>query len=439
MLIYIMKYADKITVSQLRVGMYICKLDRPWLETPFPFQGFYLRTTHEIDEVQRFCSHVFIDCEKGAEPYKESEISKPSPLLVKAKNKSQHVKATDLKKVVFNIGKYEENTRPFKKEINNAKVLFTDLSHSIEQISFNIRVGKKLDIVKTKKLTKSVVNSVIKNPNTMIWLSRLKDKGDYTYNHSLRSSILATVFGRYLGLTENELVTLATGVLLSDIGKTKISRKLLNKTGLLNKSEKIQLRSHVELGVEMLAEDNKVDHSTLVIVETHHERFNGSGYPYALVGAEIPFFGQIAGLVDVFDAITNKKSYGKHLTSAQAMDWLYSQRDKLFSSKLIDDFVQAIGLYPAGTIVELTDESVALVVSHNPDKRLRPEVFLLKDNHKNNIQSTKTIDLSKRAFMSKIDRPMVRKAILPESLNLTGEKIAEAIQQNNKVKKAFFG
>ena len=435
-----MKFTDKLEVQHLQVGMYIAKLDRPWLETPFPFQGFYLRTKHEINEVQRFCKFVFIDGKKGTQPYKESEIGKPSPLLAnEKKQKSRFVSAADLKKIIVDVGKYSENTKPFKKEINNAKELFSDLAHSVEQISFNIRVGKKLDISKTKELTRSVVNSVIKNPNTMIWLSRLKDQGDYTYNHSLRCSVLASVFGRHLGLSEDQLVSLATGTLLADIGKTKIKRQLLNKTGQLTKSEMILLRSHVELGVEMLAAESIVDHTTLVIVETHHERFDGSGYPYGLVGSEIPFFGQISGLVDVFDAITNKKTYGEQMTSAQAMDWLYGQRDKMFSSELIDNFVQAIGLYPAGTIVELTDESIALVVSHNPQKRLRPEVFLLKDSENNNSQSSKTIDLSKRAFLSKVDRPMVRKAILPQSLNLTGEKITEAIRTNSKVKKALFG
>jgi len=439
-----MNFTDKIPVSQLKVGMYICKLDRPWLETPFPFQGFYLRTTHEVNEVKGFCQYVYIDCQKGSQPYKESEISKPSPLLVneaknKSKKKSSYVLASDLRKIDLDIGKYEKNTKPFKKEINNAKSLFSDLSHSVEQISFNIRVGKKIDVAKTKSLTRSVVKSVINNPNTMIWLSRLKDKGDYTYNHSLRSSVLATVFGRYLGLSENDLIKLASGVLLADIGKTKIKRSLLNSTDKLSNSDKILMKSHVELGVEMLAKEKNIDHTILVIAETHHERFNGSGYPYGLVGTEIPFFGQIAGLVDVFDAITSKKSYGKQLTPAQAMDWLYSQKNKLFSSSLIDDFVQAIGLYPPGTIVELTDNSIGLVVSHNPEKRLRPEIFLLKDSKNESIKSHKTIDLSKRAFMSKIDRPMVRKAILPENLNLTGTKISQAIENNSKVRKALFG
>lgn len=441
-----MKNTEKLEVKHLQVGMYIAKLDRPWLDTPFPFQGFYLRTKHEINEVQRFCEHVYIDGKKGTQHYKSStpKIGNPSPLLAKEnkknnKSKSKHLNPSDLKEIVINIGKYESQTTSFKKEINNAKVLFSDLSHSVEQISFNIRVGKKLNIAETKKLTKSVVNSVIKNPNTMIWLSRLKDKGDYTYNHSLRASVLATVFGRYLGLTEKELIDLATGVLLSDIGKTKISRTLLNKSEKLTNSEMIMVKSHVELGVEMLATERNVDHSTLVIVETHHERFNGSGYPYGLVGAEIPLFGQIAGLVDVFDAITNKKSYGQHMTPAQAMDWLYNQKDKLFSSSLVESFVQAIGLYPAGTVVELTDKSIGLVVSHNPEKRLRPVVFLLKNSEKKVLDSSKTIDLSKRAFLSKVDRPMVRKALLPENLGLTGEAIAHKIQSVSKLRKSIFG
>lgn len=440
---------DKISVKHLQVGMYVCQLDRSWLETPFPFQGFYIRTKHEIEEVRRFCDYVYIDGQKGTQAYRDDLPFKPSPLLVEEQKrkaskeeskKSRYVSASDLKLVPINIGKYESFTKPFRKEIDNAKVLFSDLSHSVEQLSFNLRVGKGLDIKETKSLTKSVVKSVIKNPNTMIWLSRLKDKGDYTYNHSLRASVLATVFGRHLGLEEKDLIALATGVLLSDIGKTKISRTLLNKSEELTKEELAIVHSHVELGVEMLAKDSLVDHSTLVIVETHHERFNGSGYPYGLVGAEIPFFGQVAGLVDVFDAITNKKAYGKYMTPAEAMDWLYTQRDKLFSSKLIDDFIQAVGLYPAGTIVELTDNSIGLVVSHNPEKRLRPQVLMLRDHERNEVQTNKTVDLSKRAFMSKVDRPMVRKAILPESLNLSGETIQETLQRNSqKGLKAIFG
>lgn len=438
---------EKILTSQLSIGMYVSKLDRPWIETPFAFQGFYIRTKGEISDIQKFCKYVYITVEAINNFGNQNHaINAPSPLLVDKKqepstnNKStkKYTSESDLKKIDLDIGRYESQTKQFSKELNNAKIIFEDLSHSLQQLSFNIRVGNKINFKETKAQTKKIVGSVIKNPNTMVWLSQLKSKGDYTYNHSLRSSVLAIVFGRYLGLDEEQLTTLANGVLLSDIGKTKIPRALLEATHELSAEEKETVLNHVNLGVEMLAQDENIDHDVLVIVETHHERINGSGYPFGLVGDEIPFLGQIAGLVDVFDAITNKKSYGRHLTSAKAMDWLYSKKDELFSSELIDSFIQAIGLYPAGSIVELTDNSVAVVVSHNNDKRLRPNVILLKDHNQQKVISKKTIDLSKRAFLSKVDRPMVKKAILLDDLNFSKQDLIETIN-NTSGKMSLFG
>jgi HD-GYP domain-containing protein (c-di-GMP phosphodiesterase class II) len=406
-------YKDKIDTKDLQVGMYVSKLDRSWLDTPFPFQGFFIRSKTEIQELQIFCKHVYVDAEQGSQPYKESEISKPSPLLLKKEKILKHnIPANKFRYTHVNIGKYDNKKTEFKREINKAKTLFSDLSYSMQQLSFNLRVGVKLDYKKTKELTKGIVKSVIRNPNSLIWLSRLKEKGEYTYNHSLRSCILATVFGRYLGLSEDDLFSLSTGVLLADIGKTTIKRDLLNSRQKPTTADKLVYQSHVESGVEILAKNRNIEHRILVIAETHHERYNGSGYPYALVGNEIPYFGQIAGIVDVFDALTNKKSYGEHMTTAEAMDWLYHQRGILFSSELVDDFINAIGLYPPGTLVELTDSSRAIVVSHNPEKRLRPKILLLQDYQHNKLARPKKVDLSKRSLWSKKDRPTVVRALL---------------------------
>ena len=403
---------DKLSTKDLRIGMYVCKLDCSWLDTPFPFQGFFIRSKKEIEELQIFCKFVYIDAKQGNCPYKQSEISKPSPLLVNEKQTLKKTSANKFRKAHVNIGKYPKENTSFKKEMKKATSLFSDLNHSIQQLNFNLKVGKKLNLTKTKEITQNIVKSVLRNPNSLFCLSRLKEKGGYTYNHSLRSSILAAVFGRYLGLSEENLLNLTTGVLLADIGKSKIKRQLLNSKDAPTTKEKLILQSHVELGVEILAKDQGIANDVLVIVETHHERYNGSGYPLALVGDELPYLGQIAGIVDVFDAITNKKSYGKHIDTANAMDWLFRQRDKLFASELVDDFIQAIGLYPAGTKVELTDQSTAVVISHNQQKRLRPIVLLVKNNKNQKLRKPKEIDLSKRAFLSNKDRPMVHKALV---------------------------
>ncbi len=417
---------QKISTSDLTIGMYVCQLDRPWLDTPFPFQGFYLRTWHEIKEVQRFCSYVYVDVEKGVSP-RPVEEKKTASANRQQDRTSSIVTRADLKRIAIDTTRYGEPKKSFGRELTEAAPLFSELASVVEEIGFNLRVGKRIDIKKTKQAARVMVESVLRNPNALVWLSRLKNKGEYTYNHSLRSSVLGIVVGRHIGLDEQSLTELATGILLADIGKTKIKRSLLEKTEALSVDEKRLLRSHVELGVEILASMPETEHTTLVIVETHHERYDGSGYPYGLAGSEIPYFGQIAGLVDTFDAMTSKRPYAIQKTPAQVMDWLYQQRGHLFDSELIDHFIQAVGLYPAGTVVELTDGSVGLVLSHNREKRLRPEILLLKDNRKKLLENPKVVDLSRKPLFSKKERPMVNRALLPDQAGLDANRVAEQL------------
>lgn len=424
---------EKVSVKFLKIGMYVCKLDRSWLETPFPFQGFYIRTKNEIRDLQAFCDHVYIDVVKGKSLASTPEISKPSPLLRKEKKRTKYRgKSAPL---IINHEYYAQSLKPIKSEFNSAHNLMLDLTSAIEETSFNLRVGKGLDIKKTKQIASQVVNSVIRNPNTLVWLTQLKEKGQYVYGHSLRSAILSAVFGRHLGIEEGQLEILVSGILLADIGKTKINRKLLEKQGDYTAEERKVFESHVELGVEILASDETIDHNILTIAETHHERFDGSGYPYGLVGDEIPAFGQIAGIVDTFDAMTSKKPYGSVYTPSQAMEWLYKQRNKLFSAKLVDEFIQAIGLYPAGTLVQLSDGSTGLVLSHNKLKRLKPEVLLIKDASDKLLEKPKFIDLSKKPMFSNKERPCITGALKINSVDIDVDEIIINFNNRNVVQK----
>lgn len=424
---------EKVSVKFLKVGMYVCKLDRSWLDTPFPFQGFYIRSKNEIKDLQVFCEHVYIDVVKGKTLNTNPEISKPSPLLRKADNKKRF--RSRVRPLIVNHSYYTPTLKPIKSEFSAAHNLMLDLNSAIEETSFNLRVGKGLDIKKTKQVANQVVNSVIRNPNTLVWLTQLKEQGQYVYGHSLRSGILAAVFGRHLGITEQQLEILVSGVLLADIGKTKINRKLLEKQGEYTAEEKKMFESHVELGVELLASDSSIDHNILTIAETHHERFDGSGYPYGLVGDEIPAFGQIAGIVDTFDAMTSKKPYGSVHTPSQAMEWLYKERNKLFSAKLVDEFIQAIGLYPAGTLVQLSDGSTGLVLSHNKAKRLKPEVLLIRDAADKTLEKPKFIDLSKKPMFSNKERPCITGALKVDSVSIDVNEIISSFNNRNIVKK----
>lgn len=424
---------EKISVKFLKIGMYVCKLDRSWLDTPFPFQGFYIRSNTEINDLKAFCEFVYIDVEKGKSLIDNPEISKPSPLLRKKEVGNKY--KGRIKPFVVKHDYYTQALKPIKKEFGPAHNLMIDLNSAIEETSFNLRVGKGLNIKKTKQIASQVVNSVIRNPNTLVWLTQLQEKGQYVYGHSLRSAILSAVFGRHLGINEEQLEVLVSGVLLADIGKTKLSRQLLNKADAYSDEERKMFESHVELGVELLAADRTLDHNILTIAETHHERFDGSGYPYGLVGDEIPAFGQIAGIVDTFDAMTSKKPYGTVYTSSHAMEWLFKQRNKLFSAKLVDEFIQAIGLYPAGSVVQLSDGSTGLVLSHNKQKRLKPEVLLIKDNQDKELEKPKFIDLSKKAVFSNKERPCITGALKADTLNINVDELMNSFNNRNIVQK----
>lgn len=427
---------EKISVKFLKIGMYVCKLDRSWLDTPFPFQGFYIRTHGEIKDLQAFCKHVYIDAVKGKSLSAETKISQPSPLL-KKKAKTHKYRA-HAQPLVVKHDYYPKEHKPIKSEFSNAHNLMLDMTSAVEETSFNLRVGKGLDIKKTKKIASQVVNSVVRNPNTLVWLSQLKQKGRYIYGHSLKSAILSAVFGRHLGLAEDQLEILVTGVLLADIGKTKICRKLLNKPEAYTDEEMKVVQGHVELGVELLAKDKTIDHNILTICETHHERFDGSGYPYGLVGNEIPAFGQIAGIVDTYDAMTSERPYGKRYTASQAMEWMYKQRNTLFSAKLVDEFIQAIGLYPAGSAVQLSDGSVGLVLSHNKEKRLKPEVLVITDGDGSRLEKPKFVDLSKKSLFSKKERPCVTSAIDANELGFNPDEMIAGLNNRNKFQKLMF-
>ncbi len=427
---------EKVSVKFLKIGMYVCKLDRPWLDTPFPFQGFYIRSHNEIKELQAFCKHVYIDAVKGKTLNTEPKISKPSPLL--QKKERTHKYRAKAQPLVIKHNYYPKELKPIKSEFGTAHNLLLDMTAAIEETSFNLRSGKGLDVKKTKKIASQVVQSVLRNPNTLVWLTQLKQQGRYVYGHSLKSAILSAVFGRHLGLAEDKLEVLVAGVLLADIGKTKICRKLLNKPGSYTDEETETVRRHVELGVELLAKDPSIDHNILTIAETHHERFDGSGYPYGLVGDEIPAFGQIAGIVDTYDAMTSERPYGVRYTASQAMEWLYKQKDKLFSGQLVDEFIQAIGLYPAGSAVQLSDGSVCLVVSHNKEKRLKPEVLVIRNNEGQFLEKPKFIDLSKHALFSKKERPCVTGALDNNELGFNPDKMVASLNNRNKIQKLLF-
>jgi HD-GYP domain-containing protein (c-di-GMP phosphodiesterase class II) len=378
--------AEKFSTQDLQIGMYVAQLDRPWIETPFPLQGFHIRHQDDIEKLRAWCRHVYVDrkLSNGVIAAAPRPQAGPTTRTAKAPVRGTLGRFTPIKYKV---------SQPLKKEVAAAAPYHKEITRAMVHLLKDVREGKGVNLRVARKAASVMVHSVLRNPDAMVWLARVKDKDAYSYSHSIRSSILATVFGRHVGLPRDVLENLATGVLLMDVGKLKVSRGLLTKPGELTPAEQREMRRHVEHGVEMLEGKQGINDQILAIVQYHHERHDGSGYPQKLSGAQIPLLARIAGIVDTYDAITSPRPWARAKSSTEAVSMLYDQRDKAFHGQLVEQFIQSIGVYPTGTLVQLSNRDIGVVISQNPSRRLRPQVMVVMDGERNALPHPRVIDL----------------------------------------------
>jgi HD-GYP domain-containing protein (c-di-GMP phosphodiesterase class II) len=225
----------------------------------------------------------------------------------------------------------------------------------------------------------------------------MRNKDDYLYRHSLAASVWALAFGRHLGLDKDTLKALGLGAMLLDIGKTKLPTALLQKAEKPSPEEWQQIRAHVDHGLEYVRSIPGLDEQVVVMVGTHHERFDGEGYPRKLKADEIPLIGRIAGIVDVYDAMTSERQYAKPKSTYDSVRELKRLAGSWFQTELVELFIQAVGVFPTGTLVELNTGEVGVVVGQNRFRRLRPEVMLILDAQKKLRKDFIIADLQEQA------------------------------------------
>jgi len=401
----------KIHVADLKIGMYVSRLDRPWLETRFLFQGFRVSNEQDIQDLRQYCNYVYVDPDRhlfagkplktGAAPSVRSVAqTAPSPEGAGQGAANDGVVAEEaLRRVLREKNgdqaqpqRYEVTT-PIEDEIQVAREVHGKTLDVVSNILDDIRLGKRVGIKSVKQAVSGMIASILRNPDAFLWLTRLKNKDAYAYAHCVDASSLAVAFGRHLGFSRPELENLAVGTLMFDIGKLQLPDSLLKKPGRLTEKEYALIRRHVEFGVQLVREMKGVNAEILSIVLNHHERHDGSGYPRGVAGRDIPVNGRIAALVDCYDAITSERPYSKAVSTYDAIRMIYDWRDKDFQADMVEQFIQCIGLYPTGTLVELNTGEVGIVLAQNRVRRLRPKLMLVLDKDKVAYEINPTLDL----------------------------------------------
>lgn len=402
-----------ILVDELQVGMYVSKLDRPWIETPFPLQGFYIRDLAEIDQLKRHCRNVTIDLARSrvaVEPVQH--VTQPVARPAEAKPA-----AAKVRRPVY------QNSVSMPQEVNHSRELHSRFAEAVTTVYKGLAQGRQVDVEGARAVTGQVVESVIRNPDAMVWLSRVRSKDSYSYHHAFRCAIWGTVFGRHLGLSKTVLGELALGLTLMDVGKAKLPDGLLNKAGILNPAERTELRRHVQHSLDILGAMPGIPAGVLQMVAEHHERFDGSGYPGQLAGKAISPLGKIAGLVDTYDAMTSERPYARALTSVEAVSRLYELRNTEFQAQLVEEFIQAIGVYPTGTLVHLSNHEVGVVIAQNPERRLRPKLLVLLDGDKKALGRPRYMDMMTTTHDSAGEPLRIMTSLLPGSFGVDPAKV----------------
>lgn len=374
----------RISVQGLTRGMFVSRLDRPWLETPFPMQGLHVQSDEQLRQLKRICVHVWIDTAAGVAPDPRFIVLDGGPSAASSREALE----------IQRLHKQEwEATTTIADELPQAQIAHDALKSSISEVMDDLRSGERLDLDKLQPAVKAMVDSVLRNPTAFTWLKELKRRDDYAYQHALGSAVWAANFGRHLGLAREELEDLALAGLLCDVGKIQLPLELLAQRTPLSEDQAAMIRSHVRHSMDIVENTAGISRRVLEIVATHHERHDGGGYPHGLEGTAIPIFGRILGVVDSYDAMTCIRPYAESRSPHQAVAELYAQRGRQFQAELVEQFIQTCGIYPTGTLVELSTGEVGVVVEVHSLKRLRPRIMLLLDADKTPLPEFREIDL----------------------------------------------
>ena len=286
-----------------------------------------------------------------------------------------------------------EDAKPVEEEIGAATIAFQRTTDMLSQVADDIRAGNNLKLESVEEVINDMVESMVRNPDALMWVARMRERSAGIYDHGLSVAICMVAFGRHLGYPKDSLSQLGMMGLLLDIGKIKLPRELLERNARLSSDEFEQIKEHVELGLEILGQTPNLHPDIIDGVAQHHERMNGTGYPNNMLGEKISVFGRMSAIADTFSAITKHRPYAEAVSPHQALQMLSTWSGSQFHAEMVEQFIQSIGVFPVGSLVELSTGEVAVVVTHGKLKRLKPKVLVVTDADKTHCKHPALRDL----------------------------------------------
>lgn len=372
----------KVGIADLRIGMYIHDLNAGWMDHSFFRPRFMLRKEEDLLKIQRSgIREVYIDTVKGMD-------------LPDAPTQSE-VEENLLQGMLRGARRPNQGQTTHREELAYAQAIRAEADQVIQGVLADARLGKQAQVERVEPVVAEITDSILRNPGTLVSLLRLREGDNYTFTHCVSVATLLVTFGRHLGMDRSQLMELGVGGMLHDLGKMRVPDHILNKPGKLTDEEFDVMKRHVDLGMELLKSTPGITPAMAQIAGEHHERFGGAGYPNGLHGFQISATGRMAAIVDVYDAITSNRIYHRGMEPAVALQKIFEWSEHHFDPELAQQFIQAVGIYPVGSLVMLESRRLAVVVDQGGGGLLYPVVRVVYDTRRRCALAPSDLDLSR--------------------------------------------
>jgi len=377
----------KITASDARIGMFIHEIGGSWLNNPFWKSSFLVSSERQLNKLQEFSLHdIWIDTNKGLDVELDTSVVTVEQEAQPVKQALQETAESPPEKVV--------KTVPLHEEIDRSRKVYAKAKKAVKHMFHEVRMGNALHTDETFALVDEITQSLSRNSNAFLGLSRLKEKDHHTYMHSVAVCGLMIAVGRQFDIEGEQLRNLGVAGLLHDAGLAKIPTRILNKPGHLSEEESNIIRTHPALGWDLLEAANDTNEMVLDVCLHHHERMDGDGYPKNLPGESLSLYTKICTVCDVYDTITSDRYYQKSYAPTEAIRRMTAWQPGQFDLNVFHALVKTVGIYPVGTLLKLKSGRLAAVTDQTSKSLLTPIVKVFYSINLNAPIFPKLVDLS---------------------------------------------
>ncbi len=372
----------KISVNQLKPGMYVHDLNTGWLGHPFLTNSVSIKDESSIRKIiNSGIRELYIDTTLGLDvsdaPTQQEVDEKLHQELHEVATRTLH-----------------QNSVAVNVELVRAEHIHRQAKDVVGHVFNDIKMGQQIHVDQVDTIVDQMLDSIMRNKDALGCLGMIRQKDAYLFEHSVNLGVLMVVFGKWLGFDRELLHPIGVGALLHDIGKIRVDNQLLNKKSRLDFDEYEQMKQHVVYTREILDATPGINPLSIEVAGLHHERIDGSGYPHGLKGNEISQFGHMIAIIDVYDALTADRVYHKAMPPTSALKRLLEWSRHHFEPGLVEQFIKCMGIYPVGSMVQLNTGQLGIVVEPGETDSLHPTIRIVFDTRQGHFLAPRDINLA---------------------------------------------